>query len=147
MHGSAGFAALNPPYALKPTKTACVDPPIDAHRAAMSLVAAKIVWGLGCVAWYLIRYPHERRARKTPVAQRRDRGINIVLMTISFAGLFLVPFIYVLTGEPAFANYPFRPLQAWLGTLVLVGALALFWRTHHDLGRAWSVTLEVREQH
>ena len=113
----------------------------------MSLVAAKIIWGLGCVAWYLIRYPHERRARKTPVAQHRDRILNRLLMTVSFAGLFLVPFVYVLTGQPAFANYPFRPLQAWIGTLVLVGALVLFWRTHRDLGRAWSVTLEVRAQH
>jgi protein-S-isoprenylcysteine O-methyltransferase Ste14 len=113
----------------------------------MSLAAAKIIWALGCVAWYLIRYPHERRARKTPVAQRRDRGLNLLLMTISFAGLFLVPFIYALTDQPAFASYPFRPLQAWIGTLVLAGALVLFYRTHRDLGRAWSVTLEVRAQH
>jgi protein-S-isoprenylcysteine O-methyltransferase Ste14 len=34
-----------------------------------------------------------------------------------------------------------------LGVAVLIGALALFYRTHRDLGRAWSVTLEIREQH
>ncbi len=113
----------------------------------MTLLAAKIIWGLGCVAWYVIRFPHERRARKTPVAQRRDARRDTALMLISFAGLFLIPFIYALTGEPAFASYTFHPAQAWIGTAVLLGALVLFHRTHRDLGRAWSVTLEVRAQH
>jgi protein-S-isoprenylcysteine O-methyltransferase Ste14 len=113
----------------------------------MTIALAKIIWGLGCICWFLIRYPHQRRSRRTPVAQRRDRVRDTVLMAISFAGLFLVPFIYVLTGQPKFASYDFHPLQAWLGTLVLIAAMALFYRTHRDLGRAWSVTLEIRDQH
>jgi protein-S-isoprenylcysteine O-methyltransferase Ste14 len=113
----------------------------------MTVALAKIIWGLGCIAWYLIRYPHQRRARRTPVAQRRDRVRDVVLMTISFTGLFALPFIYATTGQPKFASYPFHPWQAWLGTLVLVASLALFYVTHRDLGRAWSVTLEIREQH
>ena len=113
----------------------------------MTLVVAKIVWGLGCVGWYVIRYPHQRRARRTPVAERRDRVRDSVLMTISFAGLFAIPFIYAITGAPKFASYSFHPAQAWLGLLVLIGAMAMFWRTHRDLGRAWSVTLEIRAQH
>ncbi len=113
----------------------------------MSLLAAKIIWGLGCVAWYVIRYPHQRRARKTPVTQRRDRVRDTVLMAISFTGLGLVPLTYALTGQPKFAGYAFHPLQAWLGTLVMAAAMILFHRTHRDLGRAWSVTLEVRDGH
>jgi protein-S-isoprenylcysteine O-methyltransferase Ste14 len=113
----------------------------------MTLVAAKIIWALGCVGWYVIRYPHQRRARRTPVAERRDRVRDTVLMTISFAGLFAIPLAYALTGQPEFAAYPFHPLQAWLGVVVLTGAMALFRRTHRDLGRAWSVTLEIRKEH
>jgi protein-S-isoprenylcysteine O-methyltransferase Ste14 len=113
----------------------------------MTLVAAKVVWLLGCVGWYVIRFPHQRRSRRTPVAERRDRARDTILMTLSFAGLFAIPFAYVLTGEPKFASYPFNPLQAWLGVAVLLGAMALFRRTHRDLGRAWSVTLEIRQQH
>jgi protein-S-isoprenylcysteine O-methyltransferase Ste14 len=81
------------------------------------------------------------------VAERRDRARDMVLMTISFAGLFAIPFTYALTDQPTFAGYPFHPLQALLGVAVLIGALALFYRTHRDLGRAWSVTLEIREEH
>jgi len=113
----------------------------------MTLLVAKIIWGLGCIGWYVIRYPHQRRSRRTPVAERRDRARDMVLMTISFAGLFAIPFTYALTDQPTFAGYPFHPLQALLGVAVLIGALALFYRTHRDLGRAWSVTLEIREQH
>jgi protein-S-isoprenylcysteine O-methyltransferase Ste14 len=113
----------------------------------MTLALAKIIWGLGCIGWYLIRYPHQRRSRRTPVAQRRDYVRDMVLMAISFTGLFLVPFVYALTSQPKFASYAFHPLQAWLGTLVLIAAMAMFYRTHRDLGRAWSVTLEIREQH
>jgi protein-S-isoprenylcysteine O-methyltransferase Ste14 len=68
-------------------------------------------------------------------------------MLISYSGLFVVPLIYVLTEQPKFANYTFRPAQAWLGLLVLIAAMALLYRTHRDLGRAWSITLEIRDQH
>jgi protein-S-isoprenylcysteine O-methyltransferase Ste14 len=113
----------------------------------MTLAVAKIIWGLGCIAWFAIRYPHQRRSRQTPVTQRRERARDTVLMAISFTGLFLVPLLYATTSQPKFARYDFHPLQAWLGTLMLIAAMALFWRTHRDLGRAWSVTLEIRDQH
>src|SRR5260370_34902189 len=110
----------------------------------MSPLAAKIIWALGCVAWYVIRNPHERRARRTPVAQRRDRVRDKVLVAISFTGLGLVPLIYVLTGQPRFADYPFHPLQAWLGTPVLAAAMGLFSRTHRHLRFPSSVTLQMQ---
>jgi protein-S-isoprenylcysteine O-methyltransferase Ste14 len=113
----------------------------------MTPAAAKVVWVLGCIAWYVIRYPHQRRSRRTPVATRRDRRRDMVLMVISASGLGVVPALYVATRWFAFADYPFHPLQAWLGVAVLMAAHALFYRTHRDLGRAWSVTLAIRAQH
>jgi protein-S-isoprenylcysteine O-methyltransferase Ste14 len=68
-------------------------------------------------------------------------------MTVSAAGLGVVPAVYVFAGAPAFADYSFRPGQGWLGAAVFAAALWLFYRTHKDLGRNWSVTLEVRERH
>ena len=29
----------------------------------MTLLAAKAIWLLGVVGWFIIRYPHDRRAR------------------------------------------------------------------------------------
>jgi protein-S-isoprenylcysteine O-methyltransferase Ste14 len=61
--------------------------------------------------------------------------------------MLIVPAIYVLTGWPRVADYQFRPALAWSGTVVFACALWLFYRTHKDLGRSWSVTLEIRDGH
>jgi protein-S-isoprenylcysteine O-methyltransferase Ste14 len=68
-------------------------------------------------------------------------------MAISAAGLGVLPSIYVIANAPAFANYALQPWQPWLGAAVFAAALWLFRRTHKDLGRNWSVTLEVRDRH
>lgn len=60
---------------------------------------------------------------------------------------FFIPALYCLTGFPAALDRPFVPLAAWVGLIVLLSALWLFRRSHHDLGKNWSVTLKVREQH
>jgi protein-S-isoprenylcysteine O-methyltransferase Ste14 len=68
-------------------------------------------------------------------------------MSISAAGLGIVPGLYVFSDALRFADYPVRVWQPVLGAIAFAGALYLFRRTHKDLGRNWSVTLEVREQH
>jgi protein-S-isoprenylcysteine O-methyltransferase Ste14 len=113
----------------------------------MTLLAAKVIWVLGVLGWFIIRYPHDRRARRTPKLRRADGGREIVLMAISGTGLGVLPFIYVVSNAPHFANYPFRPWQAWLGAALFAASLWLFHRTHKELGRNWSVTLEVRDRH
>jgi protein-S-isoprenylcysteine O-methyltransferase Ste14 len=113
----------------------------------MTLFFAKCIWGCGCVAYFFIRYPYQRHARKMPVAQRLHPMREKALMAISYCGLFVIPLIYVLTEQPGFASYTFYPVQAWLGTLVLIAAMALLYRTHRDLGRVWSITLEIRDRH
>jgi protein-S-isoprenylcysteine O-methyltransferase Ste14 len=113
----------------------------------MTPLVATLIWWAGAIAWYVIMHPHVRRSRKTPTAQRHERVRERVLMAISFTGLFAVPAIYSFTGAPRFADHPFRPVLAWLGVLVLVSALLLFFHTHRRLGRFWSVTLEIRQNH
>lgn len=113
----------------------------------MTIFLAKLIWALGVVGWFAIRFRHQRRSRKTPKVRRADRVREIVLLSISIGGMLVFPLTYVLTGQPKFANYPFVPGVAWLGAAVFAFALWLFYRTHQDLGRNWSVTLEIREQH
>jgi len=113
----------------------------------MTVMAAKLIWIAGCIAWYVIRFPHERRARRTSIARRVARTRERVLLAISFTGLFIVPLIYAITDQPKFANYPLVPALTLLGTAVFTASLALFYRTHRDLGRSWSVTLALRDRH
>jgi protein-S-isoprenylcysteine O-methyltransferase Ste14 len=113
----------------------------------MTKTVAAIVWFSGLIAWSIIRQPFHRRAKKVGVRKSlldwRERG----LLGIAFLGLLVVPAIYALTGFPASLDRPFIPLIAWLGLAPLAAALWLFRRSHVDLGRNWSITLQVREQH
>lgn len=113
----------------------------------MTPTIAKAAFAMLAVGWYLIRFKHDRRSRRTPVA-RSDRGVREnVLLLISLSGLGVFPFIYIASGFPRFASYPFQPMQAWLGVIVAIGALVMFQLTHRALGRNWSVSLDVRHDH
>jgi protein-S-isoprenylcysteine O-methyltransferase Ste14 len=113
----------------------------------MTVFLAKLTWALGVAAWYVIRHPFARRSRRLSSVRRVDRRRERVLLVIAFCGLFAVPFGYVVTGQPKFADYPFVPAQAWAGVLVLVAALWLLRRAHKDLGGNWSIALEIRDRH
>jgi len=113
-----------------------------------SLAIAKVVWALGVAAWYIIRLPFERRAKRAAVADARRRTLReMVLLSISTLGLGIIPAIYVLSGVPHGLSYPQSALQVAAGTGVFAASLWLFWRTHRDLGRNWSVTLEIKDAH
>jgi protein-S-isoprenylcysteine O-methyltransferase Ste14 len=113
----------------------------------MTKTIAVLIWFAGLVGWYIIRHPFERKARKMGVSKSLLDWREWILLASASFGLFLIPAAYVLTGVPASLNREFIPTVAWLGLLPLCGALWLFRRSHVDLGRNWSVTLKVREQH
>ena len=113
----------------------------------MTPALSKFVFVMLAIGWYLIRYEHARRSRREKVL-RSDRGPReTALLLISLTGLGIVPLIYVATAIPHFAAYTFHPVQAWLGLFVAIAALVMFQLTHRALGRNWSVSLDVREEH
>jgi protein-S-isoprenylcysteine O-methyltransferase Ste14 len=66
---------------------------------------------------------------------------------ISTTGLGILPALFVFSDILRFADYPVQFWQPWLGLLVFAFALWMFRKTHAQLGRNWSVTLEVRVDH
>lgn len=113
----------------------------------MNPLVAHVVWATGVVLWAVIRYPFQRRSRRWGVKRSTGGALDRTLLTLAAIGQIVVPGVYVVTGWPAFADYGFHPLMAWLGVAVLVAALVLFRLTHVQLGRNWSITLETRENH
>lgn len=113
----------------------------------MTASVAKLTFVLLAVGWYAIRFEHARRSRRVAVRRdSRDARENALLL-ISLSGLGILPLLYVATAFPRFADYTFRPAQAWIGVLFAVAALLLFQMTHRALGRNWSVTLQLRQDH
>lgn len=111
------------------------------------LVAAKIVWAAGCIGWYVIRLPFERKVKRERVIDARDRLRELVLLSCSTMGLGIVPLLWATSPIFNAANYPYSLLQFVLGTLTFIFSLWLFRRTHRDLGKNWSVTLEIKDTH
>ena len=62
---------------------------------AMSRLIAEWIWLIGGVLWFVIRLPHQRRARKIMVAIGRRHPDRLLLMS-SLSGLCILPFIYFL---------------------------------------------------
>jgi protein-S-isoprenylcysteine O-methyltransferase Ste14 len=113
----------------------------------MTPLAAKIIYFLGLVGWVVIRYPAQRRARKIGVVRSAGGMRDRVLLGIAGVGQVLIPVVYMVTGQPAFADWGFDPVLAWVGVVAIVVSLVLFRVTHKQLGRMWSITLEMREGH
>src|ERR1700681_3210826 len=113
----------------------------------MTPALSKLVFVILAIGWFLIRYEYARRSRREKI-QRSDRGPReTALLFISLTGLGILPFAYVATAIPHFAAYTFHPIQAWLGLFVAIAALVMFHLTHRALGRNWSISLDVREDH
>ncbi|MDH7792430.1 protein-S-isoprenylcysteine O-methyltransferase [Ochrobactrum sp. AN78] len=108
---------------------------------------AMIIWATGLVAWVVIRLPHRRRARKTSVAEDQRTGLDRLALAAATFSLSLVPLVYVTTGFPSGADMPFQPWLAWTGLGIEIAFLALFYASHQQLGRNWSVSLQIRNEH
>jgi protein-S-isoprenylcysteine O-methyltransferase Ste14 len=112
----------------------------------MQLWIAKATMIAANAAIIVIRAPHGRRSRTTPVARKRTGPRETVLLTIAWLA-FLAPLLWISTPLLDFANYEFEPFAYGAGVVVLLLGLWLFHRSHVDLGTNWSVTLEVRQEH
>lgn len=113
----------------------------------MTPAFAKVAFVLLAVGWYVIRLPHERRSRRTPVARSARDWREWALLAVSLTGLGILPLLYCATGFPKAANHAFSPALCGLGIVVAAAALVMFRLTHKALGRNWSVSLDVRADH
>jgi|ERR1700728_3747985 len=114
---------------------------------SLAAVIAENVWWIGVAAGVALRLPHHRRTRKEPVRASRRDALDWAVLAFMAVCNAVLPLAYVIAKVPRFANYPFHPACAWLGAAVFAAALWLFHRSHHDLGRNFSVSLEIRRQH
>lgn len=116
----------------------------------MNLSAAAIgqtLWVLGVIAWYVIRYPFERRAKRVRIVTNRRSFVDMFGLVAATLGLAIIPGIYVATGFPEAADYPAHMWAIPVGAVSFFSAMWLFRRTHKELGKNWSITLEIRDKH
>jgi protein-S-isoprenylcysteine O-methyltransferase Ste14 len=98
------------------------------------------------IALVAIRAPHGQRSRAVRTKTSARGAFENLLLGFAMLAFFL-PLVWVVSAQPASANYALEPIAFWSGSVVLVASLWLFARSHVDLGTNWSITLEVREEH
>lgn len=113
----------------------------------MSATDGQWIWFIGLVAWYLIRHPYRRRARKIATARTESDLEERFLLGFTIVTLFVLPVLHASGNLFSAFDYPPHPWQTAAGSVTLIGFLVLFQRSHADLGGNWSVTLEIRERH
>jgi protein-S-isoprenylcysteine O-methyltransferase Ste14 len=107
---------------------------------------AKAVILIASIVMVAIRAPYGQRSRDVPIVKNRKDTREVVLLTLAWIAFFL-PLLWIMTNLFSFAEYPLYPAPLVIGTLLLAFGLWLFYRSHVDLGRNWSITLQVRENH
>jgi len=112
----------------------------------MTPVIAKAVIVVASIVMTAIRAPHGRRSRAVKTVRSHKGTREVLLLTLAWIG-FLIPLLWVASPALSFADYPLRVTPFVAGTVLLVVGLWLFYRAHADLGKFWSITLEVRENH
>jgi protein-S-isoprenylcysteine O-methyltransferase Ste14 len=105
------------------------------------------VWAIGVIAWFVIRYPYARKARRTATLRAVGWSRERILLAVATIGLFIIPVLWLATGWPRALNYDLNYASVVVGALLYVASLWLFRRSHKDLGRQWSASLEIRESH
>jgi protein-S-isoprenylcysteine O-methyltransferase Ste14 len=112
-----------------------------------AVLAGKIAWALMVTAWYVIRYPYERRSRRASVETNQKRGAEYGRMAVAGSGLGVLPALHLWTNLLNFADRSANWLLFALGAICGVGALVMFVLTHKALGKLWSVSLQLKQEH
>jgi protein-S-isoprenylcysteine O-methyltransferase Ste14 len=112
-----------------------------------AVLAGKIGWALMVTAWYVIRYPYERRSKRALVETNEKGRPEYLRMAIAGTGLGILPALYLWTNFLDFVDRSASWLLFALGCVSAVGALAMFLLTHRALGKLWSVSLQLKQSH
>ncbi len=112
----------------------------------MSVWIARVVVLAASVVMIAIRAPHGQRSRNLEVTGDWKGKLEPVLLSVAMLGFF-VPLVWLVSPAFSFAEYRLRPLPLAIGIALYAAGLRLFKRSHDDLGRNWSITLQIRAGH
>ena len=106
----------------------------------------EVIFLVGFVTGTVIRKVYTFKCRSDKATDKLKSVMDIVLISAGGIGL-AAPLFYLFSPWLDFANYDLPGWLGWIGTAVFAAALLLLWRSHADLGRNWSATLRIRQQH
>jgi protein-S-isoprenylcysteine O-methyltransferase Ste14 len=110
----------------------------------------RALYFVGLLVQIIVRVPYDRQRRLIPKTDQRISSAEYALLVGLLLGTLALPAIYSLTPWLRFADYrwpqPTKRRAGIAGAALLAVALWLFWRSHRDLGKNWSPSLEIGER-
>lgn len=94
-----------------------------------------------------INTPARIRRKRAGRAEQRLNPVDVGLDITAAIFWQVMPFIVYFTDWLAFADYTLPRWAGWVGVAMVAVSLLLFWRAYADLGRNWSPTLEIAQDH
>jgi protein-S-isoprenylcysteine O-methyltransferase Ste14 len=113
----------------------------------MNIHTPQVIFLVGLVSYVAIREVYQRRVAGNEGTVKRSSASDRLLVVLVFIGQAIVPGLYLFTPWLNGANYELPRALAWLGAVITAAGLWVFWRSHADLGKNWSVTLELQSDH
>lgn len=107
----------------------------------------KIIWLLFIVSWGVIRYRPNVKSRKTAKSVVSRTLKERFSMVVSAVGLGYIPLVWIFTDFLDGYDYTQNTMLMIIGAGLLIVSLRLFRMTHKALGKMWSHSLDLREDH
>ncbi len=106
----------------------------------------KVVYFVELLLITVVRSAHTSKLRKLDTIVDRKTAVDVVFLALTGIGM-LVPIVYVFSSILDFADYDLPNWVGWVGAGLFGFATWLLWRSHADLGRNWTPTLGIRDEH
>lgn len=106
----------------------------------------KIVYFILYMIIAIVRKVYTSKYRTLDTMLSRKTTLDLIMLGLNGVAM-LIPLIYVFSPILDFANYELPEWFGWIGSGLFVVAILLLWRSHADLGRNWTVTIGLRDEH
>jgi protein-S-isoprenylcysteine O-methyltransferase Ste14 len=99
------------------------------------------------IAIGIIRAPFGKQSRNIPIISNRRGPREMVVLALAWLGSMILPLLWVFSPFLAVADYALNPLVFCTGAFIAAFGVWLFRQSHIELGKNWSISLDLREGH
>ena len=106
----------------------------------------KIIYFIELLLATSVRKIYTSGQKSSDLKIQKKSTLELIFLMLNGMGMIL-PIIYVFSTVLDFADYALPDWLGWAGIVLFAFAIWLLWRSHHDLGRHWSVTVALQFEH
>ena len=113
----------------------------------MLITSSTATFLLGTTAYLGIRAWYKHKLVASKKASSQSTAMDKFLIAFVVLGQVVLPLLAILSPLLKWADYALYPIATVAGAAVMISGVWLFWRSHADLGKNWSVSLELEAEH